>query len=53
MKCTCDQDPEFHRDLNKRRNKAEEGDKCTNFVPKDAYYEQGGLCMACIFGCYE
>lgn len=51
--CGCKQDPEYHRELNERRNKLEAGDKCTNIVPDDVFLQQGGMCMACIFGCYE
>lgn len=51
--CECTQDPEFHRDLNIRRNKPEAGDKCTNTILDEDYRSQGGICLGCLFGCYE
>lgn len=53
MNCECDQDPEYHRDLNKRRGKEDQGAKCTNTVDPESYGQQGGICMACVFGCFE
>jgi hypothetical protein len=51
--CGCDWDPEFHRDLNKRRGKADQGERCTNPVYAAEYMQQGGICLACIHGCAE
>lgn len=51
MKCGCDWDPDFHRDLNARRGKAEAGAACTNVIDPEVYAQQGGVCLACVFGC--
>lgn len=51
MKCQCDWDPEFHRDLDVRRGKAEQGSTCTNEVYEDAFGDDSGICTACLFGC--
>ena len=49
--CQCDWDPEYHRDLNVRRNKADQGDRCTNAVDPSGFGGDTGICTACIFGC--
>jgi hypothetical protein len=50
-RCGCTWDPAYHRDLNIKRGKADQGDACTNSIPGDAYMQQGGVCLACVFGC--
>lgn len=47
----CDWDPEYHRDLNVRRGKADQGARCTNPVYADAFGGDSGICVACLFGC--
>lgn len=51
--CTCDWDPEFHRDLNARRGHTDAGDRCTNTVDPEGFTagQTPPICTPCVFGC--
>lgn len=49
-KCHCDWDPDYHRDLNVRRKKTDQGSSCTNLAYSDGFWGSE-ICVACLFGC--